>query len=180
MAYGFETDSFSELANRFRDYPEQQELPVDRGVLAELSELYLAALADLFSLMGLIMSARFEQSKRGMRYAGFLRVYEGRVRILEQDLRAFLFGSLGEGDIFIVHDFLDGVRRSALHEELVVLYSAINESSGDGEDADADEAAGTTVTNSLKEQIERRVKLPYIKDVLHAINEVLSVARGVT
>jgi len=62
---------------------------------------------------------------------------------------------------------------------MVALQAAVDASSGEGEDAEADEAAGTTVTNSLKEQIERRVRLPWIKDILHAINEVLAVARGV-
>ena len=177
MAYDFQTDAFQRLAGTLRDYPDG--VPEDPERLRELSELYIAAATALFLLMRLIMETRLGASPRGERYGGFVYIYRDRVDALMAALRRFLLGGLEEGEIGSVFHFLEGVRRGAIAEEMVALQAAVDASSGEGEDAEADEAAGTTVTNSLKEQIERRVKLPWIKDILHAINEVLAVARGV-
>lgn len=180
MAYGFETATFSDLGGRLRDYGDPQGIPQDSDTLSELAERYIAAAEALFYLMLLIMRARFEQSPRGERYRGFLAIYEDRVAALIAELRKFLLGGLQRGELSTVRDFLEGVRQSALANELEALQYAVESSSGEGADAEADASAGETVTNSLKEQIERRVGRKWIKDILHAINEVLAVARGVT
>lgn len=177
MAYGFETDDFVRFASALRDYP--QGLPDDPERLRELSELYIAAAAALFLLMQKIMEARLEASPRGQRYSRFLPIYIDRVEALIEVLRDFLLNGLEQGEIGIVADFLEGVRRGAIAEEMVALQFAVDASSGESADANADEAAGTTVTNSLKKQIERHVKIPFVNPILHAINEILSVARGV-
>lgn len=177
MAYEFETNAFDNFAMALRDYPEG--VPDDPKGLQQLSELYLAATAALFQLMTLIMAARLSGSSRGKRYSAFLPIYDHRVAALMKLLRDFLLGGLERGQVSDVADFLEGVRQGAIAEEMVALKLAVDSSSGKDEDAEADESAGTTVTNSLKEQIERRVKAKWVKDILHAINEVLSVARGV-
>lgn len=180
MAYDFETSAFSDFGRRLRDFSDPEGIPEDRVTLNELSKLYLAAAAALFHLMFLIMQTRFQNSDRGERYQGFLKIYEDRVQALLEELRDFLLGDLEQGDIASVRDFLEGVRRSAVVHEMEILQYAIDNSSAEGIDAKADADAGETVTNSLKEQIERRVRRKWIKDILHAINEVLAVARGVT
>jgi hypothetical protein len=180
MAYGFDTSTFSRLGGRLRDYPDPEGVPEDSDTLSELSESYIAAAAALFHLMLLIMRARFSKSPRGERYQIFLSIYEDRVAALINELQEFLLGGLRRGEISAVRDFIEGVRRSALANELEALQYAVESSSGEGADAEADASAGETVTNSLKEQIERRVGRKWIKDILHAINEVLAVARGVT
>lgn len=177
MAYEFQTDAFDNFAMVMRDYPEG--VPDDPEALQQLSELYLAATAALFKLMALIMATRLRGSIRGERYGAFLSIYDHRVAALIELLRDFLIGGLSRDQASEVADFLEGVRQGAIAEEMVALKLAVDSSSGEGEDAEADESAGTTVTNSLKEQIERRVKAKWVKDILHAINEVLSVARGV-
>ncbi|WP_028795341.1 hypothetical protein [Thalassobaculum salexigens] len=178
MAYGFETNTFRELDGALRDHPDG--LPADdRDRLRQLAELYIAAVEALLKLMYLIMLARLADSPRGERYSGFLPIYGDRVGELIQMLRAFLLGGIERGETRVVFDFLEGVRRGAIAAEFVALQGAIDASSGVGTDAQADESAATTVTNSVKEQIERRVRWPWAKDILHAINEVLSVVRGV-
>lgn len=177
MAYDFETGAFDDFAMVLRDYPDG--VPDDLEGLRQLSELYLAATAALFHLMALIMAARLGESSRGDRYGAFLPIYDDRVAALLELLRDFLLGGLERGEVSAVSNFLEGVRQGAIAEEMVAFKLAVDSSSGTGEDAESDEAAGTTVTNSLKEQIERRVRAKWVKDILHAINEVLSVARGV-
>lgn len=180
MAYGFETSAFSQFGSRLRDYPDPEGIPQDRDTLFELTRLYLMATEALFHLMLLIMQTRLANSANDERYRGFLPIYKDRVAALLEELRDFLFGGLERDDLSTVHEFLEGVRRSALVAEMEALHYAVDNSSGEGADADADADAGNTVTNSLKEQIERRVRRKWIKDILHSINEVLAVVKGVT
>ena len=177
MAYEFETDAFERFDGALRDYGDG--VPDDPERLRELSRLYLAAAAALFLLMRLIMESRLRASPRGRRYSGFIEIYDHRVNALIRLLQDFLLGGLERGEIGAIAEFLEGVRQGAIAEEMLALQHAVDNSTGEGADAAADEAAGTTVTNSLKEQIERRVKRKWVKDILHAINEILAVARGV-
>ncbi len=174
MAYDFRTGAFVDLALALRDHP--RGVPAQGDKLRDLSRLYLAAADALFRLAYLIMTARLEASPHGARYAGFAPIYEDRVAALFAELEPFLLGD----DVAAIAEFLEGVRRSALAEEMVALQNAIAESSGEGGDAEADEAATTTVVNSLKDLIARRVKRKWIEDILHAINEILAIARGVS
>ncbi|XWN29943.1 MAG: hypothetical protein ROR55_20975 [Devosia sp.] len=180
MAYGFETSAFARLSDRLQDYQDPEGIPENQDALFELAELYLAAAAALFHLMFLIMQARLTASDHGARFEGFLPIYHNRVSALMEELREFLVGGLSQGDVATAHDFLEGLRRSSLADELKALHHAIDRSSGEGEAALADANAGETATNSLKEQIERRVKRKWIKDILHAINEIISIVKGVT
>ncbi|TRW98591.1 hypothetical protein FNJ84_03250 [Paracoccus sp. M683] len=178
MAYGFQTGAFYDLAGRMRDYPDG--VANDDERLAELSRSYIEAATALFALMLLILQARIRRSATGGRYDGFVLIYQDRVNALLAELREFLLEGPERADTAEIRDFLEGVRRGALAEEMEALQYAVDQSTGNGTDADADEEATTTVTNSLKEQIERRIKRKWIKDILHAINEALSVMRGVS
>ncbi|WP_171133867.1 MULTISPECIES: hypothetical protein [unclassified Ruegeria] len=178
MAYGFQTDAFRSFDGFLRDYPEPEGLPQDRQVLSRAVELYLMAATALFELMRLISLSRLEQSNSGRRYIVFMNIYDHRVQALLQELADFLLGKLEQGDLESVHEFIEGVRRGAIAEELVLLQQATDESSGTGQDAEADTEGTTTAVNSLKEQIERRVKRKWIKDILHGINEVIAITRG--
>ncbi|MGR3755938.1 MAG: hypothetical protein ACU0AT_01750 [Tranquillimonas sp.] len=176
MAYDFNPAPFQAFDAAMQDYPEG--LPDNPDDLARLSALYLAAAQALFALMLAIMRARMKGSRRAHRFDGFLPIYEGLAQALLAELEAFFAGD-GEAGRAALRDFLEGVRQQGLAQEMAALGAAVETSSGDGADADADEAAGHVVTNSLKEQIERRVRRKFIKDILHGINEVLAVARGV-
>lgn len=177
MAYEFETSAFSELGNAMRDYPEGISREPER--LRTMVELYLQAAKALFLLMSLIMVAKINQSKNGDRFRGFLDIYDERVQALLQQLASFLNAELQRGNTEVVHEFLEGVRQGAIHQEMEQLQYAISLSSGTGEDLETDESGTTTVMNSLKEQIERRIKQRWIKDILHAINEIVSVVKAV-
>ncbi|WP_120632204.1 hypothetical protein [Ruegeria sp. EL01] len=178
MAYGFETASFKDLHSFMEEYPDPEGLPQDGEVLRRGSELYLQAAGALFYLLRLISIARLERSERGSRFVSFLEIYDHRVRALLDEVADFLFRSIEEGDLERIHDFLEGVRRGAIAEEMVLLQQATESSSGTDADAEADSEGTTTAVNSLKEQIERRVKRKWIKDILHAINEVLAITKG--
>lgn len=176
MAYEFDTQPFREFDSMMSEYPEG--IPQEREILWRIADLYLAAAAALFFVMLLIMRARLGASGQGARYEGFLPIYEDRVGALLNSMHDFLMGGLERDELGLVHEFLEGTRQGAIAAELGAFAVALDASSGEGEDAGADENAGTTITNSLKEHIERRVKAKWIKDVLHAINEVLSIVRG--
>lgn len=173
MAYDFRTPAFVDLALALRDHP--RGVPERGDQLRDLARLYLSAADALFRLMFLILLARIAATPRGGRFEGFLPIYEDRVRALFGELEPFLLGD----DVAAIRDFLEGVRQSALAEEMVALQNAVGASTGEGRDLDADAEATATVTNSLKEQIARRVKNPWIQDILHAINEIVGVVRGV-
>ncbi len=173
MAYGFQTQAFVDLALAMRDHPRGVPRQGDR--LRDLSRLYLFAAKELFRLMALILEAQLAASPRGERYRAFLPIYDDRVAAALAELEPFLLGD----DVRAIIDFLEGVRQSALAEEMVALQNGVAASPGEGRDLAADAEAATTVTNSLKEQILRRVKNPWLADILHAVNEVIGVVRAV-
>lgn len=174
MAYDFRTRAFVDLALALRDHP--RGVPARGDALRDLARLYLSAADALFRLMYLILAARLAAFPHGGRFEGFLPVYEDRVRALFAMLEPILLGD----DVAAIRDVIEGVRQGALAEEMVALQNAVGASSGGGRDLDADAEATATVTNSLKEQLARRIKNPWIQDVLHAINEIIGVVRGVT
>lgn len=143
--------------------------------LRDLGRLYFFAAKEVFRLMALILEAQLAASPRGERYRGFIEIYDDRVNAGLGELEPFLFGD----DLRALWDFLEGVRHSAIAEEMVALGNAVAPSSGQGPDLAADAEAATTVTNSLKEQILRRVKNPWLTDIFHAVNEVIGVVKGV-
>ncbi|MEQ8740740.1 MAG: hypothetical protein RIE87_17360 [Rhodospirillales bacterium] len=180
MAYEFQTEAFRRLDRMMQEHPDG--IPRrNASALWQLSKCYIDATEALFDLMLRIMQARLAGSERGGRYKKFLPIYSSRVELLIAELREFLFAPFENksGGLQATADFLEAVRRGGIAEELVALQHAVDASSGKGGDAEADESAGTTVTNSLKTQIEERVKRKWIKDTLHAINEVLAITRGV-
>lgn len=172
-AYGFQAQAFVDLALAMREHPDGVPRRPDR--LRDLGRLYFYAANDLFRLMGLILAAQIAASPRGERYHGFIEIYQVQVNAGLAELEPFLFGD----DIRTLWDFLEGVRRSAIAEEMVALGNAVAPSSAQGPDLAIDAGAATTVTNSLKEQILRRVKNPWLTDIFHAINEVIGVVRAV-
>lgn len=183
MAYGFSTTDFRAFHERMNAFAGSDDLPADPDTLRSLAEAYLAAMRALFDLMRRIMDTRLERSsgRNGPnRFTPFQDVYWGRVEALERIMRAFLFKGLEQGEAEAVRDFLEGVRQAALHEELLHLGEAIDASTESEEDLAADTGAAVTVTNSLKEQIERRVRWKFVKDILHAINEAIRVIMGAT
>lgn len=75
-------------------------------------------------------------------------------------------------------ELVHAIREGQIGPELVALDAALSGNEGVGEPEDHLTTA-TTVTNSLKDQIEKHTRRKWINSGLHALNEVISIVRGV-
>lgn len=175
MPYGVDTAPFRDLEERVRALPEV--LPDSPRPLEGVLYAYLRAFACLLTLVMAIMKVCVEREEQRRYVARFLPVYDRAavrlLQLLEQEVREGLEIQSPEL-IELVHAIRDG----QVGFELVALDQAVSESEGSSEPEDHLDTA-TTVTNSLKQLIEKVAKRKWISSVLHALNEVISIVRGV-
>jgi hypothetical protein len=175
MPYGVDSTPFYRLDAQLRDLPD--ELPGSPRPLEGVLFAYLNAFACLLTLVMAIMRVCVERQERRRYVSHFLPVYDQAARrildLLDRELRE----GLSEESSNLV-DLVYAIRDGQVGPELVALDLALFESEGSAEPEDHLDTV-TTATNSLKKQIEKHTKRKWIPSVLHALNEVISIVRGV-
>lgn len=175
MAYGVNAAPFYHLNERLHEV--REEFPSDPRQLEGVLFAYRNAFACLLDLVRAIMLRCIEEEERRSYVTHFIPVFDqAKLRILQLLEREIREG-LSEGSIDLL-DFAYAVRDGQVGPELVALDIALSESEGVASPGDHLTTA-TTVTNSLKKIIDKHTKRKWISSVLHALNEVISIVRGV-
>lgn len=175
MPYNVDTAVFHRLNEQLRALP--QELPADPRRLEQVLFTYRSAFCCLLTLVMAIMRICVERQERRRYVSHFLPVYDAAAQKLADLLNSEIQEGL-EGRSANLVEFVYAIRDGQIGLELVALDDALSESEGAADPEDHLDTA-TTVTNSLKEQIEKHTKRAWIKSVLHALNEAISIVRGV-
>ena len=175
MPYGVDAAPFRTLDAQVRNLP--AELPTDPRAFEGVLFSYLNAFACLLTLVMAIMRVCVERQERRRYVSHFLPIFDQTARRILELLDAELREGLQEQSVNLV-DLVHAIRDSQVGPELVALDQALSESEATVDPEDHLDTA-TTVTNSLKDQIEKYTKRRWIKSVLHALNEVISIVRGV-
>lgn len=175
MAYGVDAQSFLRLEQKVREIPD--EIPEDIRPFEGVLFSYFKAFETLLMLVMAIMTQHVELMERRRYVVHFLPIYDQAarsiLRLLEAEIREGL-----QKNSRILFELLNAIRDSHIAQELVALDTALSESEGVDTTEDHLDTA-TTVTNSFKDQIEKHTKRKWIKSVLHSINEIISIVRGV-
>ncbi len=175
MPYKVDANPFHQLDKQLQKLPE--ELSTDPRLLKGVLFAYITAFKSLLTLVMAIMRICVERQE-GRKYVHhFLPVYDNAARKIINLLESEIKEGLEEGTSNLV-ELVYAMRDGQIGMELVALDRALSESEGKANPEDHLDTA-TTVTNSLKEQIEKHTKGKWIKSVLHALNEVISIVRGV-
>lgn len=124
-----------------------------------------------------LMRLCVERQEQRLYVTNFFPVYDEAANRALQLLETEVQEGLEEQSTNLV-ELIYAIRDSQVGPELVALAQALAESEKVSEPEDHLDTT-TTVTNSLKEQIEKYTKKKRIKSVLRAINEVISIVRGV-
>ncbi|WP_420426812.1 hypothetical protein [Algiphilus sp.] len=174
MAYEVDATPFYRLDEQLRELPD--DLPENPQPLEGVLFAYLNAFGGLLTLVMAIMRVCVERQD-GRRYvAYFLPVYDQAAERILELLDRELHEGLKEGASDLV-DLVYAIRDGQIGPELVALDKGLSESEG-SVDPEDHLATATTVTNSLKKQIEKHTKRKWISSVLHTLNEVISIVRG--
>ena len=175
MPYGVDTQAFHRLHEQVLALPE--ELPADPRPLEGLLFAYKDAFAVLLQIVMAIMQICVERQESRQYVRHFLPIFDQALERILVLLDTEIREGLEQQSINLV-ELAHAIRESQMAGELLALDQAFAESEGAVEPEDHLDTA-TTVTNSFKEQIEKHTKRKWIKSVLHALNEVISIVRGV-
>lgn len=174
MPYETNTDPFNNLHNLVNKLPE--ELPDNPQQLEEVLRAYIAAFECLLQLVKKIMEACIKKREKDY-VSAFLKVYDEAalkiIQLLDKELEEAL---IDKSQRYI--ELVYAIRDSQISLEVVILSSSLADSEMVIEPEKNLDTA-TVVTNSFKEQIKKYSKRSWIESVLHTINEIISIIRGV-
>jgi len=174
MPYGIDTSNFQILQEQVENLTE--EFTVDTNILESVLFSYLQAVETLFGLMKAILLVCAERDNRRKYPILFIPIYDSAVarvlKIMENEIRAGY--STPEENLI---EFTYAIRDSEIASELVILSQSLDLD----DDATPEDHLITTktVTDSVKKQIEMYIKKKWISNILHTINEVISIIKGV-
>lgn len=195
MPYDTNIDTFLELNERCNLYREIQpspfvrrEEPPSEEYLVGIATAVLQSTSALLMLMLEIMRVRQElqfarvvdEIDRPPRLAEFFPLYQVAVNDIHLIFENLLEELSPNQDYQTLYEFVEEIVVSRIDQELVAVRSCIMQSNTDSlESVDEDMDAGKQATDSLKKQLEKLFgRIPGGKSLLHTINEILAIGRG--
>lgn len=175
MPYEVNTQVIYQWDGMIRCLPE--EIPENTRELEGFLFSYLNALMCLLSLVMVLMRICVKHQDNRAYVGYFLPVYDTASEKLRQLIDMEIREGMKDGSRNLV-ELVYAIRDGQIGAELVALDNGLSESEGSVDPEDHLDTA-TTFTNSLKEQIEKHTKRRWIRSVLHSLNEVISIVRGV-
>jgi hypothetical protein len=174
MAYGINNSPLLELQREVRRLP--VEISGNPREFEALLFSFLDAFRCLLALDARILLVCAERAGRRSYVRLFLPVFDEVTKrvlsLLEMEIREGL-----EAERSDLTDMANAIRDSSIANEMVILDQALDESEGTAEPEEHLDTA-ETVTNSVKEIIKKFAKRRWMESVLRALDEIISIIRG--